>query len=79
MDWGHAAEANSVLTRQVKATGSDIHGGMGTCLFRQGLQVTSCILLDYSNDNKKLTESKETLFTGHSHLPIYNVSIHGYA
>lgn len=78
MERGHAAEANTVLTREAKAPGSDMHVGMGTCLSGQGLQVTSCILLDYSNDSKKLTESKEILFTGHCHLPIYNVSIQGY-
>lgn len=76
---GHIAEASSILTCEVKTAGLDIHVGMGTCSFRQGLQVTSCILLNYSNDNKKLTESKEILFVAQCHLPIYNLNIHVYA
>lgn len=43
---GHKDEANFVLTHEVKATGADIHMGTGTYSFRQGLRVTSCILLN---------------------------------
>ena len=68
-EWGcnrwnpeHKSEANSVPTREVKATGLDIHVGMGTCLFRQVLQVTSCVLLNDSNDNKKPLDAKRHFF-----------------
>lgn len=52
------AEANSVLTREVKVTGLDIHAATGMCLFRQGLQVTSSVLLNYSSDNRNPLAAK---------------------
>lgn len=74
---GQISDANSIPTHEVTATGLDVHVGMGMWFQRRGHQVTSCIPLNYSNDNKN--QWKQSHFCRAFHLPISNLRLHGYA